>query len=372
MRDLDHVTLVEIDDPFSQTIRERKIVPFVEGQPVLGYLVGPRSTEYVASVNGEIIEFQELARRTPLPGDFIVISPIVRGGDGGDKQVLTIVAMIAIMVVAPYAGAALAGTFGGTAAAWSAVFSVAAGMAVNAVAQATTPKPRRADDSPTYGVDGAKNTSSEGLPVPLVYGQFRLAGNIIGNYTTTDEDDNQTLYMLINCGEGPTGPPTGWRVDEQDPEDVDAEVIYRDGSDEVNLASKVPYFNETITPFSQNQRLTTDWFNYTTQGEVDRVRLDFLAPAGLYEVDDDGDEHSVEVIMQVQYRPYGSTNEADWKDLPTSQSYGTQVPVDNWLEIRRPIGSDRDGNVLYETKKYVPDGTEGVSEFITQTEVGGS
>ena len=82
-------------------------------------------------------------------------------------------------------------------------------------------------DSPTYGWDGVQNTANVGVPVPIIYGEHRVAGNYINQYSTRgipneneDDDDDTTkeyqrsyLNILIALGEGPVQSIAGITTD---------------------------------------------------------------------------------------------------------------------------------------------------------------
>jgi predicted phage tail protein len=55
--------------------------------------------------------------------------------------------------------------------------------------------------SPTYGWEGVKTTQEVGLPVPVVYGEHKVGGNIINAFVSTD-GDKEYLNLLIGLCEG--------------------------------------------------------------------------------------------------------------------------------------------------------------------------
>src|SRR5207244_3090367 len=100
--------------------------------------------------------------------DHVVICPVPHGGGGGSgKNILRIVAMIAVTVFAAWAGPALAGMyFAGSALAAGAItagITIAGSMLVNALLPvkpvSNSAGDTMADNTTTYGIDGAKNVS---------------------------------------------------------------------------------------------------------------------------------------------------------------------------------------------------------------------
>lgn len=122
------------------------------------------------------------------PGDCVMrITPVVEGSkNSGGLQ--TIVG-IALVVAASYftgglaAGAAGSGTLFGTAAgtaAWGVAGAIGVSLALGGVAQIMTGTQKglssseSADNTPSYNFSGIKNTTTQGNPVPLCYGEMTV------------------------------------------------------------------------------------------------------------------------------------------------------------------------------------------------------
>ena len=65
----------------------------------------------------------------------------------------------------------------------------------------TSPRPEMPDNSPTYNFGQAYNTKSQQLPVPIVYGKNKVAGNDIFEDVTGEDDEN--IFMQVAVSEGP-------------------------------------------------------------------------------------------------------------------------------------------------------------------------
>lgn len=112
----------------------------------------------------------------------IRIAPIVQGSKSGGLQVVLGIALIAIATIATggIAGLASAGAWGaaigGTG--WGIVGSVGLSLALGGVAQLISGTPKgidsaeSADNKPSYNFSGIKNTTTQGNPVPLLYGEM--------------------------------------------------------------------------------------------------------------------------------------------------------------------------------------------------------
>ena len=125
----------------------------------------------------------------------------------GPGAVLTVAALPRdpITVSIGFFGTTLA-TFSG-AAAYVALGVYAAGLIVlgRLIAKGQVPGKRRGEEeSPTYGYAGQANVRSEGGPVELVYGRFRVAGTVIEEFVRNYQYPPRSDYFaLVSLGEGP-------------------------------------------------------------------------------------------------------------------------------------------------------------------------
>lgn len=137
------------------------------------------------------------------PDATISITPVLTGAGSGTGQVLAGIGLVAFSILAaPIGGGFLglgAGAFGSTAAgavsgftlgaaASTAIGSIGLALTLGGVAQMITPKPppiggvNRPLDNPSalqsYNFSGIQNTSTQGTPIPVVYGK-----TIVGSVT---------------------------------------------------------------------------------------------------------------------------------------------------------------------------------------------
>lgn len=304
------ISIHRILNPFNPRDFVSEVQPWISGRTIAEYFpLG--SVSQIVSVNGRIIPADEFKTTYLDCGDNVVTCPIPQGG-GDDKSILSMVAMIAVAVFAPQVALAMNGAMGLGLASGSlgmAMLTAGVTMAGSLIVQSifAPSKPTEASEKSTtsYGVDGAKNTSLEGVPVPINYGKFRMGGNIVGMHVMND-GDTQLLYMLINAGEGPVASITDIELDDNPVGDYkDVEVQVRLGTP--NQAS-IPWFDDTIVPISKNLKLTTNWITHTTDSEVDKLRLDFSAPSGLFKINKgSAATEEVTVGMEIQYRMVGDT-----------------------------------------------------------------
>ena len=164
--------------------------------------------DLTVAINGNITK--DLSRSlTVFDSVSFCLTPHDGGGGDGGKNIISMVAMIAVVVLAPYAVGAMFPslltetgglTMGG--AFLSAGLMVAGGMLVNAIFPSNLPKfdfPKFGmdafKDSPTYGWDSQSNPTVEGGILPVLYGTTRITPPIISKFISLS-GDNQYLNIL--------------------------------------------------------------------------------------------------------------------------------------------------------------------------------
>lgn len=313
------ITFVIIRNPLVPDVKQFEFREHTQGKPLSEY-IGELQGRYVFSVNGRIVNQDDLHLEVPESGDVIAIAPVpMGGGGGGGKMVMRLVVVVALAVFTygqslPYTLPGLTGLTGATLLAAQAAVMIGGTLLINSMLPYKTNMGSAGGSGSlsgdqTYGIDGAKNTSTEGIPIPVVYGRHRQAGNIIGNYTTM-EGQTQYLHLLLNAGEGvAAGVKVGSILINDQPIDTLSDAQYRffygnDGQDTTGV------FDRQITPnqITVNRELKNSsvWTEYTTsvEKEVEGVRLDFLA--NLYAINDKGDIKPRSVSVVAQIKPYGA------------------------------------------------------------------
>ncbi|GAL22935.1 phage tail fiber protein [Vibrio maritimus] len=297
----------------------------VEGQSLHGY-IGDLEGSYAISVNGKNVLQDALNDEFVNRGDVVVICPILHGGNGG-KAIMRLVAVVALTVFTyGQAGWALGGLTNLTAGS-TGLMALQAGVMIGGTLLINNLLPPTIDTAAagdsaandyTYGIDGAKNSSKDNIPVPLIYGRHRIAGNIIGNYTEL-QGQTQYLNMLINMGEGVAAgfDESSIYVNDQPIDSLSdrPEVTMYHGVDGQDVPKG---FNRQITPIAvtNNSELTdpSSWTTITTSTGVlvDAVQANFNS--SIVRIDDEGNEVSHSVGVELQMRKVGET---EWKPMTT-------------------------------------------------------
>lgn len=312
------IPVIRITNPLNPREFVRETLQWSAQKTIADYFpIAVVENPVVVSINGRIVEEKDYPVTYLGPDDNLVVCPIPQGGGGGGKSILRIVAMIAVVVASIYTGGAVGAAYGSMAGmAAQAGVMIAGTLLVNSllpVKAASNSAVGRSDlsSSASYGVDGAKNVSAEGVPVPICYGVFRMGGNLIGLSMT---NDGQTQYakILINAGEGPVSGITDVEINDAPAGNYrEVGVDVRGGWAGQDV---MPWFNDTIIPRSRGLRLTPDWtVPFTTESVVDEIRMDYVFPNGLTGVDTKtGNSYGIEVDIETQYRMVGDPN---WRNM---------------------------------------------------------
>ena len=119
-----------------------------------------------------------------LPGgdDDIRIAPVTMGAKSGWAQILIGVVIVA---VAAYATGGASLTASGSAGLWGVATAVGGAMIMGGIAQVLAPTPRGLatrdgpDNGASYHFSGPVNTTAQGNPVPLLYGELTVGSATI-------------------------------------------------------------------------------------------------------------------------------------------------------------------------------------------------
>lgn len=334
------ITCHVVYNPLDLEQRSVGTIAWFREKTLIDYLDGlPDHVEWGVAVNGVAIPSDEWAETRLKINDHLVVVPIPEGGGGGGKPVLRLVAMIAVAVLAAQTGGAAAAAMGfvtetGALTTAGMVVSAVAGGVITAVggmlvnALIPTPKskaPEQGDfstESPSYGIDGAKNTAVEDVVVPIVYGEFRVGGNVTA-IQTENVDDAQFLKMMSVVSEGPVEYIGNFEINDQPAGNYQGvETVTRNGGSNQEFCD---WFASTTRQINKGITLTHDvWATHVTEGEIDQLRVDLVFPQGLGYVKDDGGLEGRGVRVDVEYRLVGT------------ETWNGMYPSSVWKEFSGP------------------------------------
>ncbi len=302
------IKLICVDNPFEPRNHAVSYPAWFDGQSladVIPVYYDPKS--HVISVDGKLIESDEVLSSVRINEKSCVVMVAVPAGDDG-KDILRLVAIIALAVFAPAIVGVIAPTLTvGTTAFLAAQVGVmvVGSVLIMGLLPPSAPKIESIEQSPTFGLDGAKITAQEGIPVPVCYGGgFRMAGNLISMYTE-NLSNTQMLYLLINAGEGSIAGISNIELNEQPIENFqDVQWETRLGT---STQTPIPWFNKTVGLINRGITLGTTFSTYVGTTEIDQFRLDFVAPSGIVSFDSRGRQRPASVTIEVEYRIAGSS-----------------------------------------------------------------
>lgn len=212
----------------------------------------------------------------------------------------------------------------------TALVSMALGLIMNMLFKPKMNKTSNKEEAETYGIDGAKNSATENIPFPVVYGEFRVAGNFADTYTENVGSD-QYLYLRTVLNDGLIDSVNDIEINEQPISSFSNVDVFtalgsltQDGNG---------WFGRSIVQKNKSQKITQTAISHVTSQEVDFVRFDVVFPNGLVNIDSKSGAHnSQSVTFNLQYRPLDPITKAPtgaWSALPTASFNG---------EIQYPLG----------------------------------
>lgn len=351
---IDTVPFIYIRNPLEPSENKLVLLQAHDPNKSLSSYLGPLQGDWAVSVSGRIVDVSEYENTFIKKDDCVVVCPLVYGGGGGggSKGILRLVAMIALTVVT---GGIAAGAFaaaGGLFAAGSvsamvlgAVVGVAGTMAINALLPPPMPKEPKSGSnfsgSPTYGIDGPKNLSTTGIPVPIAYGESWFAGNFIQSHVENIGDD-QYLHLLMNLGEGEIDSLSEIKVNTQPIENFNnVEIFIRTGTEN---QEPIPYFDDVLVPVNRSAALNqSTYIIHSVTNPVNRLRLDMVMPTGISSMGDEGLEPAT-ASFSIEIKKVGTST---W--LPfTGGSKDISISGKQMSAVRRSYYSD----VLDRTARY--------------------
>lgn len=177
--------------------------------------------------------------------------------------------------------------------------------------------------SPRYGFDNVSNTTREGAPVPIVYGEEVVAPGIISQVTEETESDT-ILKLLCLVSEGEIESISDVRLDDTPIANLSGiEVATRLGTDD---QTAIEGFSLIGTPWPASTRLTKDSVHvHTGKAEVDALIWGITFPSGLFGVANDGDLDYRAFRFRLEYAVGDSPSESDWRPVTPRQWHQKSV-----------------------------------------------
>ncbi len=182
-----------------------EVINFLKGtQPKLAKYINKillgKTVENLMLCNskGKVITREEYVFKKPADDETLHIVPCVFGGGGKFGRIIIGVALVALSFAVPGA-AGLGALLKGTASmgfVQSLVFGIGVSMTLGGLAALFTKTPKAARMENKFDGEARRendmfgalqNTTDSGTPIPLVYGNMRIAGQLISGYLDVSE-----------------------------------------------------------------------------------------------------------------------------------------------------------------------------------------
>jgi len=253
-----------------------------------------------------------------------------------------------------------------------AIIGVAVGYAVNAIINLIVGKPRRprtGEISPTYDFETPQNTTANGTPISVVYGQVRVAGQILQAKTKVFREDavnKMSVSLLIGLGEGGEagyesicGHTTDFDTDTS-PSNLEINGnpsnTYREVALSVRMGGKhqgiIPSFEDTVLKINTFESVVTYGvapISVTTDNFVDTVEVKFNLPNGLFITNKQGQLLFHTVPMTIRWKPLGA---AVWSNAIYFVIHGTNRGP---FSVSRRITKLHQSRIQIEIERLLPE-----------------
>jgi len=298
-----------------------------------------------------ILTDEEIETIVPTAGDSIVFAAVPHGdGDGGGgKDVVRVVAMLAVVVAAAltqqYWAVPMLGMSAGTVGAIGmGIAAAGAGLLVNAIlpaASADSVDSQLASSdytkSNTYSWEPSSNADQEGSMLPVLYGTHRITPPRMGRYVSTS-GNSQYLNLLFAVAEGgPAGIDSITGIEINDNPSSYYSGVSIDSRLGTNDQTAIPYFNDTIVDIAVGTKLSTSAVTRRTVGNATQaLGVGIYLPYGLYYANDSGGLDPQVINYQVWHKKVGDASWVLWGTYTIYEVSSSPIRRYHRLDNRSP------------------------------------
>lgn len=347
--------------------QHREVFPITENCTIREWLDRQGIVEFdvptICVVDGQPVLRTDWAT-TPATG-IIVFVALPQGGGGDSGKILRTVLMVAVMVAAPYAGAALAGMVGVTSTVGVALFTAGVALVGSVLVNVLVPPPSptlptvasQQAPSPTYSLQGQGNSARLGEPIPVIYGRHIVYPDFAATPYTEYVNNEQFLFQLHVIGQGL------YDIEQIRIEDTPISSFEEITSEIIQPGGQVTLFDADVVtaPEVAGQELlaTADGGSWVgpfvvnpAETQITNISVDIEMPRGLYYANNDGSFSTRQVDWQIQRREIDDEGN----------------PISGWVTMATESHSAADNNPIRQTHKYtVPVGRYEVQALRTDT-----
>jgi len=313
----------------------------------------------VCVINGQPVLQRHWQRRRIKPGDEVRFCSRPWGKSASGKQIAGLVALIALAVLAPYAGAAIATAvgLGGAAVLGISAASIISGIILlgGALLIGALTKPKVAGQGDKgdqlFSVAASGNSAQLMQPIPVQYGRIKSFPDFAINPWSEFIGNDQYLNVLLSIGLGKYSIETLY---------LDDTILWTtvDGVSDQFEGVEVDFYdpNENVTLFPvnvvQSSEVSGQAITQTPVGGfvanpsgtlATALSFDIVFPAGMFTVDkESGDLHNASIVVQCEARPVdGAGAPLGPFVLLASQDYTFNVRTPQRSSIKVTVGEGR-------------------------------
>lgn len=308
------IKIILLKNPFDTSDVEISFAEFIPGKSASQYVIPLMMGEnFAISVNGHIVEDDYV----PSCGDNIAVCATI---EKGGKNILSLVAMIALSMYAGSVGAGLWTSNATLSSIYAAGVMAVGGMIINSIFPPAVSDTSTTKSDTSYGWSNDNGTVvAQGQPLGITFGTMRTQGSLLSRHIAYD-GENQYLSLVFTGGEGEVDAITNITIDDNpiaNYKEVTLET--RTGTNEQETLENFP---NTYADKSLSYELLADsediagqqkWATDITDGNGgEGLELSFTFPAGLFHINNNGDYENAWVDLVAQYKLYGTS---EWKNF---------------------------------------------------------
>ena len=268
--------------------------------------------------NGEAVLRDQWNKITIGLSDIVTFITLPQGGGGGGGKILRSVLTIAVMVAAPYAGAALAGAIGVTSTVGIALVTAGVAFAGSALLNVLVPPPVPSTSlnsgfgntpaaSPTYSLQAQGNQARLSQPIPVIYGRHIVYPDLAATPYSLYQNNEQYLHQLHCIGQGE------YDLEQIRIEDTPISAFEEIDYEIVQPGDAVTLFDTDVVtaPEVAGQELLStgdggDWVGpfvaNPAQTNCHQISVDIVMPRGVYYANDSGGLNNRTITWQFEAR----------------------------------------------------------------------
>lgn len=341
MDSIDTVRVIAKPNPFKDEVLTADIEPGMS----LREIIGNDSNNFLVNKNGLTIPHSDWSSVFAEDDDIIIIYRVPTG-DG--DEIVRLLAIVAVIVFAYWAGPALASSaLPGTEAFWTSALMFTGMIVVSLLLPPTGPEIDNGERKRLFSLTGTRNQFAPFTPLPILYGKHRLYPPIASVPYTEVVGEDQYLNMIYCIGIGDYDiSSSDVKIGETlatDYEDIEISITDQPTQPDIFEDQLSITFDQDATPGDSNTRATA--------ADTEQASLDFVLPGGLIKIDRDGDKKYVEIHFEIEFRETGSSD--PWVNVLST----------NWANVTRGINQVLGGNATsYPTPSTASAGSITVSD----------